>query len=243
MQYGAKMRIHYFQHVPFEGLGSIQRWAKSNFYPLTATCFHLNDGLPRFEDFDWLIVMGGPMSVNDEGKYAWLAGEKHFIESAIERNKVVLGICLGAQLIANVLGSRIYKNVEKEIGWHPVRKTEKAKQGRVLNMLPREFVAFHWHGETFDLPAGALHIASSEACPNQAFVFDTKVIGLQFHLESTPESVRALLDHCPEDIVAARYVQSPEQMLENKAGFSSTNQIMRAILDGLHNRLDDEGSV
>jgi len=224
------MRIHFFQHVPFEGLGSIQGWAESNSHSLTATRFYLNESLPGWEDFDWLIIMGGPMSVNDEGKYAWLTREKRFIESAVERDKVIIGVCLGAQLIANVLGSRVYKSKFKEIGWHPVKKTDKAS---ALNLLPQEFVAFHWHGETFDLPKGALHAAKSEACLNQAFVFKSKVIGLQFHLESTPYSVCALLEHCSEDVVADRYVQRPEEMLGNEKGFTSANRLMNVLLDGI----------
>jgi GMP synthase-like glutamine amidotransferase len=227
------MRIHFFQHVPFEGLGSIQTWAESKFHSLTASRFYIDEGLPRLEDFDWLIVMGGPMSVNNEHEYSWLIREKRFIGGAIEKGKVVLGICLGAQLIADVLGSRIYRSAFKEIGWHPVWKTGKAEQAPILNLLPREFVAFHWHGETFDLPRGALLAAKSEACPNQAFVIDSRVFGLQFHLESTPESVRALLDHCSEEVVADRYVQRPEEMLENEKGFSGANQIMEVILDGI----------
>jgi GMP synthase-like glutamine amidotransferase len=225
------MRIHYFQHVPFEGLGSIQRWAESNSHVLTATRLYLNESLPRIEDFDWLIVMGGPMSANDEGKYSWLAREKRFIEGAIHKDKVILGICLGAQLIADVLASRIYRCTFKEIGWHLVRKTKIAEHAPLLDSLPHEFVAFHWHGETFDLPGGALHAAESEACLNQAFVFGSKVVGLQFHLESTPESVRALLDHCSEDVVSDRYVQRPEEMLINAEGFSSANRLMNLLLD------------
>jgi GMP synthase-like glutamine amidotransferase len=228
------MRIHFFQHVPFEGLGSIQHWAESNSHTLTATRFHLNENLPRFEDFDWLIVMGGPMSIHDEGKYAWLIREKRFIERAIEKDKVIFGICLGAQLVANVLGSKIYKNAFKEIGWYPVRKTEKAEQQPFADLLPQEFAAFHWHGETFDMPKGALHVAQSEACLNQAFVLDERIIGLQFHLESTRESVRSLLDNCSEDVVADRYIQRPEEMLENEIGFFSSNRLMNAILTGIH---------
>jgi GMP synthase-like glutamine amidotransferase len=227
------MRIHFFQHVPFEGLGSIQRWVESNSHSLTVTRFYLDESLPRLEDFDWLIVMGGPMSVNDGGRYAWLLREKRFIESAIGKDKAVLGICLGAQLIANVLGAKVYKNAFKEIGWYAVKKTKEAEQAPVLSSLPQQFMAFHWHGETFDLPKGALHAAKNVACLNQAFVFGTKVIGLQFHLESTRESISALLDHCSEDVVADRYVQRPEELLENEAGLSSANQIMDLILDGM----------
>lgn len=225
------MRVHFLQHVPFEGLASIQTWLESNSHSLTTTRFYLDENLPRLEDFDCLIAMGGPMSVNDEHQYAWLFREKRFIDSAIGNDKVVLGICLGAQLIANVLGSKVYKNAFKEIGWYPVRKTEEAEQAHVLSSLPLQFTAFHWHGETFDLPRGALHAAKSEACLNQAFVFGTKVIGFQFHLESNRRSVGALIVNSLEEIDADRYVQLPEKMLENEESFAGANQIMNSILD------------
>jgi GMP synthase-like glutamine amidotransferase len=227
------MRIHFFQHVPFEGLGSIQQWVDSRSHSLTSTRFYLDEGLPQLEDIDWLIVMGGPMSVNDESQYSWLSREKRFIEGAVRADKVVLGICLGAQLIANILGSRVYRNTFKEIGWYPVRKVKEAEQAFVLNILPQRFTAFHWHGETFDLPKGALHAVESDACMNQAFVFGNRVIGLQFHLESTGESIRALINHCSGDITADRYVQSPENMLLDEGNFYSTNQLMNRILDGM----------
>jgi GMP synthase-like glutamine amidotransferase len=183
------------------------------------------------ENIDWLIVMGGPMSVNDERVYPWLLREKQFLESAIRNDKVVLGICLGAQLIANVLGSAVYKNSFREIGWYPVRRTKEAERVPVLNPLPQQFTAFHWHGETFDVPRGAVRAAESEACLNQAFVLGAKVIGLQFHLESTPAGVRALIQNCSRDIVSDRYVQDPEAMLANEENYSSINEIMKGILD------------
>jgi GMP synthase-like glutamine amidotransferase len=227
------MRVHFFQHVPFEDLGSISHWVEANSHSLSATRFYLNDNLPSVDDIDWLIVMGGPMSVNDEREYPWLVREKRFLEDAITKNKVVLGICLGAQMLANVLGSAVYRNKFKEIGWYPVSRTEEADRSTALSALPRQFEAFHWHGEIFDIPRGAIRIAESEACPNQAFAFGARILGLQFHLESTPASVSALIQNCPGDLVVGRYIQDPETMIANEENFSRINRIMNAILDRL----------
>ena len=117
------MRIHYFQHVPFEGLGSIEDWIRSEGYDLFSTRFYRNDPLPELDRIDWLIVMGGPMGANDDHIYPWLAAEKKFIGEAIKKGVRILGICLGAQLIASVLGARVYPNAHKEIGWFHVRLT------------------------------------------------------------------------------------------------------------------------
>jgi len=111
------LRIHYLQHVSFEGLGSIAEWVTSNGHELTSTQFFINSYLPEPADIDWLIIMGGPMGVYDEDKYEWLTAEKQFIKKAIDAGKTVIGICLGAQLIAKVLGAKVYPNQKRAIGW------------------------------------------------------------------------------------------------------------------------------
>ena len=158
------MRIHYLQHVRFEGLGCIETWAQSEKHSLTGTHFFQNDPLPELGNLDWLIVMGGPMGVADEQKYPWLTTEKRFIEKAIRDGKTVLGICLGAQLIADVLGARVYSIQHKEIGWFPIELTDEGQRSSLLGFIPDQFDVFHWHGDTFDLPDGATHLARSEAC-------------------------------------------------------------------------------
>lgn len=224
------MRIHYFQHVPFEGLGSIEPWGRTNCHHLTATKFYQNDPLPDVNNLDWLVVMGGPMGVYDENKYPWLVEEKRFIEQAIQRNKVVMGICLGAQLIAEVLGARVYPNQVKEIGWFPIELMEAGQHSPLFEFLPKKLDVFHWHGDTFDLPQDATHIAQSEGCLNQAFVYRERVIGLQFHLESTPEGVEDIIRNCSGELIEGRYIQSPYQMLGRKEDFGRINGIMREIL-------------
>jgi GMP synthase-like glutamine amidotransferase len=173
---------------------------------------HAGDALPAPADFDRLVVMGGPMSVGDTEAYPWLTDELESIADAIAAGKSVVGVCLGAQLIAAALGARVNPNAHKEIGWFPVRLTEQAKALDLCDRLPAEQTVFHWHGDTFDLPPRAVHLAESEACANQAFLFDGRVLGLQFHLESTPASVAAICEHCADEIVPGRWVQTAAEM-------------------------------
>lgn len=228
------MQVHYFQHVPFEGLGSIEAWVKNNRYQIGSTQFYQQATLPEIDDIDFLIVMGGPMSVNDEAGYPWLAAEKQFIRQFIESGKPVLGICLGAQLIASAMGARVYPNHEKEIGWWPIQAV--ANDNACAFKFPEMAMVFHWHGETFDLPENSVQIAESFGCRNQAFQWGSSVIGLQFHLETTESSARAIIEHCADELVPAPYVQSESEILSaNQHKYQSINQLMNAVLDYLHN--------
>ena len=224
------MRVHYFQHVAFEGLGSIASWLTARSIEIKGTRFYEAANLPDSADVDWLIVLGGPMSANDEHLYAWLADEKAFIAEAIRAGKRVLGICLGAQLIASALGARVYPNAAKEIGWFPISPVAGA-QGHPALQFPPEALVFHWHGETYDRPVGSIHLARSIACENQAFRVGARVIGLQFHLETTPESARALVTHCRAELRPATYVQSDQAILSAPDGhYSAANALMNAVL-------------
>ena len=137
-----------------------------------------------------MIVMGGPMNIYEEKKYPWLLREKCFIEDATKTGKVVIGICLGAQIIADVLGANVYAGEHKEIGWFPIFRTKEAGESIVFRDFPSELEVFHWHGDSFDLPSGCIRLAESAACPNQAFIYDERVVGLQFHLEVTRQGAR-----------------------------------------------------
>lgn len=225
------MRVHYLQHVPFEGLGYIEPWLHAQGHHITGTRFFVSPTLPQVHDLDLLIIMGGPMSANDE-EPLWLRPEKLFIRRCIESGKAVLGICLGAQLIASALGARVYRNREKEIGWLPVEGVP--SHGRSLFRFPPVFTAFHWHGDTFDLPPGAVQLARSEACENQAFQLGRSVIGLQFHLEMTPASTREIVAHCRAELSPARYVQSEAAILAASPEiYQETNALMAHVLSFL----------
>lgn len=226
------MRAHYLQHVPFEGLGSIEPWLAAAGYTITSTQFFESVELPELGEIDLLVVMGGPMSVNDEDEFPWLVQEKKFIREAINGGKPVLGICLGAQLIANAMGARVYRNSVKEIGWFPVQGVETNSPASFS--FPPSTVVFHWHGETFDLPEGATLLARSEGCENQAFQIGTSAIGLQFHLETTPESAQAIVSECRVELIPSRYVQTEQEILSATPDrYSTINQIMAGILSYL----------
>lgn len=228
------MRIHYLQHVAFEGLGSMQQWFVDHDFQISASQLYAGEPLPELCDIDWLIVMGGPMGVNDEHLYPWLADEKTFIKKAITSGKIVLGICLGAQLIAQVLGAKIAKNPYREIGWFPLQIHEEAGQtviGRILQTHP---LAFHWHGDTFDIPSGAIPLARSNACDNQGFIYQERVVGLQFHLETTAKSASDLIEHCGDELDGGLYVQGADDMLSQPERFHTINQLMTEILEALN---------
>jgi len=227
------MRIHFFQHVAFEGLGCIEAWATDNHHELSVTRFHHDGVVPQMDDIDWLIVMGGPMNIYEEAKYPWLVREKQCIREAISSGKKVLGICLGAQLIADALGGRVTQNAFKEIGWFPVELTPEARVASLFHFLPERFLALHWHGDTFALPPGALHVARSEACENQAFLYGGRVLGLQFHLEFTRQSMDAILPHCADELVPGTYVQTADTMYPSDETFSEMNGVMFGLLDQL----------
>lgn len=224
------MQAHWFQHVPFEGLGCIEGWLLGAGYEVTSTRFHENPVLPDIGQVDALIVMGGPMSVNDVVVYPWLLEERAFIRRAIQLGVPVLGICLGAQLLAAVLGGQVFPDPEREIGWFPVRAVE----GDGVFRFPAWMEAFHWHGETFSLPPGAVRLAESDACRNQAFQWGRSVMGLQFHLESTPESVEDLVRHCGADLAPSVYVHTEHAIL-SKGGesYDGMNRMMGEVLSYL----------
>jgi GMP synthase-like glutamine amidotransferase len=222
------MRAHVLQHVPFEGLGSIGPWLQDRGAELRYTRFFADDPLPDLDTVDLLVAMGGPMSVNDEARLPWLKPEKQVVRDAIARDKPVLGVCLGAQLIASAVGSRVYRNASKEIGWYPVRCVGHRE---AVFPFPSECTVFHWHGETFDLPAGAVPLATSEACEIQAFQLKRNVIGLQFHPEMTAAGVRAIVEHCRGELLPDRYIQTAEEMLAvPPAHYRAANELMGDVL-------------
>lgn len=225
------MRTHVLQHVPFEGLGSIDAWLAARDAEVTWTRFFESPALPDPESPDLIIALGGPMSVNDEAALPWLADEKRFLREAVQAQRPVLGICLGAQLIASALGAAVRPGTDKEIGWFEIEATSDRREDF---RLPERTLVFHWHGETFELPPGAVRLARSAGCENQAFQIGDNVIGLQFHLETTPESLDAIVSNCRAELVEARFVQSEDRIRAAPAeAFISINRLMEGLLEYL----------
>lgn len=230
------MNFHYVQHVPFENLACIEHWAKEKGYTITSSKMYADDSFPSIGELDWVVIMGGPMGVYDDVQYPWLKKEKNFIEQAIHHGKRVLGICLGAQLIAHVLGAKVYANSYKEIGWFPVSLTDSGKNAKLFHQFPPTFTIFQWHGDTFDLPAGCEHSAYSDACVNQAFTYNENTVALQFHLESTQQSIEQLLIHCGHECEeGGEYIQLPVEIRSQKQFILENNRLLCLLLNQLEN--------
>ena len=226
------MRLHCLQHVPFEDMANIEVWAKDKGFQVSRTLLYEGEELPLLSKFDLLVIMGGPMGVHDEAQYPWLKTEKRFIRQAMATGKIVLGICLGAQLIAQVLGANVTKNPQKEIGWFPVNMTPEARNAPVFQGIPDEFMAFHWHGDTFEIPKDAVRIASTEACANQAFVLG-RIYGLQFHLESSRDSIERLIANCGDELKEGPHVQNADAIRAGMGHVKETEPILSLLLDNI----------
>ncbi len=227
------MRVHTLQHVPFEGLGSLENTLRSAGHGLSFTHLYRGETTPAPAEIDALIVLGGPMGVHDQDAHLWLRGEKRFLESFLHTQKPILGICLGAQLLADVLGAKVYLNRCKEIGWFPIERSAGAEKSPLGRALPPRLDVFHWHGDTFDLPDGAIHLARSEACENQAFLYELHALGLQFHLETTPVTARALIENCRAELVPVPFIQDAETLLSDAGRFERINAVMQVLLKEL----------
>lgn len=226
------MRVHYLQHVPFEGPGALVEWSARRGHQLTSTHVYRQE-FEHPDECDLLVVLGGPMSVDSELEYPWLAQEKAYVRRSIDDGTLVLGICLGAQLVAGALGAPTTRGEHLEIGWYPVDLTGAAAGSAVFSALPGRFETLHWHGDTFAIPDGATHIARSAACENQAFEYaDGRVVGLQFHLEATPASWALLAEHAASHLEAGgTWVSSADDMLGHKALFEPANELLFEVLD------------
>jgi len=227
------MRVSILQHVAFEGPAQIGQWLDQR--NLLARVHHLyaGDALPVLDDFDLLVVMGGPMSVHDEAEHPWLVAEKRLLRAALDAGKRVLGICLGGQLLAEALGGEVRVADTAEIGWHPIEQHTEASQSPLGRMLPQRLMAMHWHGETFSLPAGAIPLYHSAACALQGFVWNERAVALQCHLESSPTSIEQLLAACPHDLQRPGAEQDAATIQAGSAHCASLGASLFRLLDYL----------
>lgn len=225
------MKALILKHIDYENPGCIQKFLKHKKVEFKIINVWQKGKFPDIKDFDILIIMGGPMSVHDINEFKGLIKEKEYIKGVIEKGKKVLGICLGAQLLAENFGAKIYKNKFKEIGWYPVKLTEDAKRHYFFNDIPNKFLTFHWHNDTFSLPKGSIRIAASEACENQGFALGKNIIGLQFHPEVTEETLKAFIRYGANEIKRDKFVQSKQEIIKNKKFIKINNEILYKILD------------
>jgi GMP synthase (glutamine-hydrolysing) len=226
------MRISVLQHAANEGPGEISRWAQERGHSISIHHLYLRDALPDAGAFDFLVVMGGEMNIYQDRDWPWLKAERLFIRAALAEGKPAVGICLGAQLIADALGSRVVQNPVYEIGWFPVDFTAPARD--VFRHLPGSTMALHWHGDTFELPAGSIRLGASKACLEQGFVLPGKCLGLQFHFETDAALVREMVEgssdfsHWPK----GDFVQPPETILNNADHYcATTSPLLFHVLD------------
>ncbi|MFC5700802.1 type 1 glutamine amidotransferase [Cohnella faecalis] len=223
------MNIKVFKHFSFDDTGAFERWASHNGHTLDILDPAEGVRAEWLDGLDLLIILGGPMSVYEEELYPWLIEEKRFVGQAIELEKKILGICLGAQMLADVLGSKVYRHPCKEIGWHPINRSEDRHPW--LAGLPERFHSFQWHGDTFELPTGATRLAGSDACSQQAFAYGDRVLGLQFHLETSPACMEVMLDRWADQLTDEPCIQSAERIRAETARSDASLRMLHGILD------------
>lgn len=224
------LNIQIFQHVPFEGPAAVEPYIKKRGHQVEVKKLFDGDKAEPLSA-DALIVMGGPMGARDEDKFAWLVEEKQALEVALKRDIPILGICLGAQLLADVLGAEVKPMGYREIGWFPVQASSDFLEHPLGRSFPRNFTPLHWHGDSFAIPQEAIALGSSEACANQGFVYGGRQVGLQFHLEFDQSSVRRLARNAADELDGSRYVQGEKEMLKQSAMFSAADQLLENFLD------------
>lgn len=212
------MRIHILQQSQATPPGSVLEWLQNKNHDYQVVHLYKGEPLPRVEETDWLIVLGGGMNVDEVDKHPWLQDEKNFLKEAVAAHKTCLGLCLGGQLLSQVLGGTVQPHTHWETGWHPV----------ILGHDYRLMV-FQWHQDTFTLPEGAVRVATNRSCENQGFAFGDFVVGLQFHPEATEEWIQACMNepNQPE----GPHVQKPEQITENMIFLHPMKQWFFDLLD------------
>ena len=224
------MHIHVLEHDPLENPGLVGDWAAARGHRLVSVLLDRGGALPPLGEVELLVIMGGPMNIYQHRDHPWLLAEKAFIAEVIAAGRPVLGICLGAQMIADALGGKVFQNAEKEIGWFPIQMLDRAEP---FADFPETLTAMHWHGDTFTLPPGARHVAKSAACANQGFVFGDRVVGLQFHIEMQALSESDLNAVGTAAVAPGRWVQSREQLMATPADLPVAKAALFSLLDKL----------
>lgn len=227
------MHLHYFQHDHFEDLGYIAEWAAVHNFTISCTRLDIKPDLPSHNAYDWLVVLGGKMGVYETDQHEWINTEIEFIKEAIALGKVVIGICLGAQMVAKALGARVYKNTEPEMGFYPVHFNKNAQTDSFFSHFPKSLTVMHMHFDTFELPEGAISLAESEITACQAFRIGKNVFALQFHFEVSVENAAFFIQEVTPEIIPGRMVQQPSEMLAYINHCNLNNQIFAKLLTNI----------
>jgi GMP synthase (glutamine-hydrolysing) len=231
MNKGNVMQIKCLIHADFETPGIIEDWARSKGYGFSICKPYQGEDCLADEEFDFLIVMGGPQSPLQLDKYPYLKDEIELIARATQQNKIILGFCLGAQLIGEALGGRTERSPEKELGVYPITLTEAGRADVLLKGFPVSFPVIHWHNDMPGEASDSQLLAYSEGCPKQIIKYGSKIYGFQCHLEITLEGIKTMIEACPEDLTASKFTQTSAQLFDND--YTAINNYMIQILDRL----------
>ncbi len=225
------VRIVCFQHVAYEGPAAIADWALARGHTLECVDVSKGVNLPGPQDFDMLVIMGGPMNIYETSAHPWLTAEKAVIREAIDKECYLVGVCLGSQLIADQLGSAVVRGDTPEIGWWPVRRAADCPEAVAF---PEALRVYHWHGDTFAIPKGAQHLFESDVCTSQGFLYGQRILGLQCHLEVIPTTVDALIDACGDELHEGPAIQTAAEMrAEPPATYAAMHAVLFQLLDTL----------
>jgi len=229
------MRLHFLEHDPIDfSRTNITAWAGTRGYQVDRTYLCNEEKLPCGDDFDWLMVMGGSQHAWEEDRYPWLRAEKRFIANTVREGKIVIGICFGAQLLAEVLGARVFHSKHAEIGWYEVSLTAEGKEAFLFRNIQENFKTFHWHSDHFSLPPGCTRLAFSEPTLNQAFICTERpVVGMQFHPEYTTELVASFACDVGDEWVKGPFVADKETVLKQTQKIPDTYGLMATLLDNI----------
>lgn len=237
------MTLHIIMHESFEAPGAIERWAQTRGHAISYTRLYQGDAFPQAHNYDFLIIMGGPQSpatTTQECPHFDSKKEQQFIKSAIDQNKIVLGVCLGAQMIGEALGAPFDHSPNREIGVFDVTLTDAGKQDPIFKTFPATFPVGHWHGDMPGLTKASQVLATSKGCPRQIVRYSPRVYGFQCHFEFTPEAIEGMIQNCGHELDASKnlpYIQNAQQLRDNT--YARMNKLLFQFLDYMESHYDN----